>query len=65
MNRLRLGRSFLTNGPILLTKVNGKIPGHNVRLTEGKKRIDKLTVEIKLLANRPLKTLELSTENGV
>jgi hypothetical protein len=65
MNRLRLGRSFLTNGPILLTKVNGKIPGHNVRLSEGKKKIDKLSVEVKLLANRPLKELKLCTENGV
>ena len=65
MNRLRLGRSFLTNGPILLTKVNGKIPGHNVRLSEGKKKIDKLSVEVKLLANRPLKEFKICTENGV
>ncbi|WP_029233174.1 CehA/McbA family metallohydrolase [Butyrivibrio sp. VCB2006] len=65
MERLRKGRSFLTNGPILLTKVNGKIPGHNVRLSEGKKKVDKLNIEVRLLANRKLKTFEIRTENGL
>ena len=84
MGRLRKGRSFLTNGPLLVVKVNGRMPGQKVDLNvnfpdkkkAGKKAADKgeqdlirktntLNIEIKLLANRELKTLQICTENGV
>ncbi len=61
LNTLRKGHSFLTNGPILITTVNGKRPGETLGNTEGKE----LNIEIKLLANRELKKLMICTENGV
>lgn len=60
LGRLRKGRSFLTNGPILLTKVNGKLPGKKVDVSK-----DTVDIEIVLLANRKLSSLKLYTENGV
>ena len=61
LERLRKGRSFLTNGPILVTKVNGKLPGKKVEAPKG----NKFNIEIALLANRELKTLRICTENGL
>ncbi len=60
MNALRAGHSFLTNGPILITTINGKGPGE--KLTETGKA---LNMDIRLYANRPLKSLQICTENGV
>jgi hypothetical protein len=60
MNALRAGHSFLTNGPILMTTINGKGPGEKLAET-GKA----LQMDIRLYANRPLKSLQICTENGV
>ena len=72
MDRLRRGRSFLTNGPILVSRVNGKLPGHKVSVSTGGRKKGKtgdcgaeLEIELMILANRRLKTLRLCTENGV
>ena len=59
---LRSGNSFLTNGPILIPKVNGKLPGEGLKVRDKDKPLD---IEIRLLANRRLKTLQICTENGV
>lgn len=58
LNSLRHGHSFLTNGPILIPEIDGKIPGDTV--TKKQLTVD---VQLKLLANRPLKTLTIYT-NG-
>ena len=63
MDALRCGHSFLTNGPILLTTVNGKRPGE--KLGDEDKEDNKLDIKIKLYSNRPLSKLQICTENGV
>ena len=60
MDALRAGHSFLTDGPILLTTVNGKGPGEKLGDCD-----PALEIDIKLYANRPLTTLQICTENGV
>ncbi len=62
LSSLRRGNSFLTNGPILVTKVNGKIPGKRVIIRNSE---EELNIDIQLLSNRRLKKLKLCTENGV
>ncbi len=62
LNILRKGNSFLTNGPILVPKINGKLPGERLKIQDNSAE---LSIEIKLLANRPLSTLQICTENGV
>ena len=56
MDSLKRGNSFLTDGPILIPKISGKIPGEKAG-NIGKE----VELEILLLSNRPLKTLELHT----
>ncbi|SFC31672.1 CehA/McbA family metallohydrolase [Butyrivibrio sp. YAB3001] len=62
LDLLRNGNSFLTNGPILIPKVNGKLPGETVKV---KAADSKLTIDIRLLSNRRLSKLKICTENGV
>ena len=62
LNLLRKGNSFLTNGPILIPKVSGKLPGERLIIKDNNAE---LNIDIKLVANRPLKTLQICTENGV
>jgi hypothetical protein len=50
-NGLRAGRSFVTNGPMLLVQANGELPGH---VFASRKPIDiSLTAEIMTLDNIP------------
>ena len=51
----------MTNGPILLSKVNGKIPGERVKVLSEKEILD---IELKIVSNRILKSLIICTENG-
>ena len=62
MNILRRGNSFLTNGPILIVKVNGKTSGEKIKIESDDQVLD---IEIRLLANRRLKELKVCTENGI
>ena len=62
LNLLRKGNSFLTNGPILVSRVAGKYPGERVKVSDNGESLD---IDLKILANRKLKTLEICTENGV
>lgn len=54
LNSLRKGRSFLTNGPVLIPEIDGILPGGRVSLTK-----ETETVRLTLMANRPLKRLYL------
>ena len=62
LNLLRKGNSFLTNGPILIPRVSGKLPGERLKITDDNALFD---VDLKILANRRLKTLRIWTENGL
>lgn len=59
LDSLRKGRSFLTNGPILIPSIEGIIPGGVVDSED--KPVD---IEIKLMSNRPLDRLYLYTNGG-
>ncbi len=58
LSSLKQGHSFLTNGPILIPEISGKLPGETLA-----PKPDKTDISIKLLANRPLKQL-LIYSNG-
>ncbi len=58
LDALRHGNSFLTNGPILLARVNGCKPGETLKNANGKADID-----IKLISNRPVTKLEAFLSN--
>lgn len=59
LQTLKSGHSFLTNGPILIPTVNGKLPGEKLC---GEKE---LHIDLKLLSNRELTKLEVHSENGL
>lgn len=54
LDSLRKGRSYLTNGPVLIPDIEGTYPGFTYRLH--KKTAD---INLKLLANRPLERVNL------
>lgn len=56
---LKMGHSFLTNGPILLVSIEGKLPGETVHTDK-----NILKVSLKLVANRPLENLVINQEDG-
>ena len=62
LNILRKGNSFLTNGPILIPRVGGKLPGERLKITDNDAEIG---IDLKILANRKLKALQICTENGI
>ncbi len=62
LNVLRKGNSFLTNGPILIPKVGGKLPGERLKVTDNSAE---LSIDLKIYANRKLSKLQICTENGV
>lgn len=56
---LKNGHSFLTNGPILLAEINNKKLGERVTGD-----LDMVDIELKIVANRPLKTLCIYTSGN-
>jgi hypothetical protein len=52
----RAGKSFVTSGPLLLLKVNGKEPGEEIRLPEGTHTL-KVDVEVKSIT--PVESIEV------
>jgi len=54
---LRAGRSFVSNGPLLRCKANGKLPGHVFTVPAGKTL--RLNVEAKLDSRDPVAKLEI------
>jgi hypothetical protein len=54
--RLKAGRCFVTNGPLLLCQADGHLPGHVFRAAEGAIEIP---IDIELQSNDPSLTLEI------
>ncbi|MCC6344837.1 MAG: CehA/McbA family metallohydrolase [Bryobacterales bacterium] len=52
----RAGKSFVTSGPLVLLKVNGKEPGEEIRLPEGRHTL-KVDVEVKSIT--PVESIEV------
>lgn len=61
LTSLKSGRSFLTNGPILLPTILGKTVGDQVVLEEQ----EKISVHIQMYCHRPLEELRIYTKNGM
>ncbi len=62
--QFRLGRCFVTNGPILMVKANGVLPGEVFSYPEGKKVKLKLDVNI-LASNDPVVSVELIRDGEI
>jgi hypothetical protein len=60
---LGAGRSFVTNGPILLVRANGQHPGHVFRASGGAKPTVKFDVQV--VGNDPLESLEVIRDGVV
>lgn len=60
---LRAGRSFVTNGPLLLCKANGQLPGHVFSSPEG--REVKVEMEMSLLGRDHVAMLEIVRDGRV
>jgi hypothetical protein len=58
---LKAGRSFVTTGPLLFCKANGKLPGEVFKGEEGKPM--RLRLELSLTSNDRVKSIEL-IQNG-
>jgi hypothetical protein len=61
LNSLKMGKSFLTNGPILLPMILEKTIGDNV-VIEGQ---DEISVHIQMYSHRPLEELRIYGKNGM
>lgn len=61
LKALKEGHSFLTDGPIIIPTVNGRLPGKS----DFKGREDDLEISLKIFSNRELTTLEIRGENGL
>jgi TolB protein len=55
-NDFRAGRSFVTSGPLVFLKVNGKEPGDEIRLAEG---THTLSVEVEVKSIMPILDVEV------
>ena len=58
IDNYRKGRSFVTNGPSLMLRVNGKEPGEELQLSDGKGPIS-VTVEAEVASIIPVDRLEI------
>jgi hypothetical protein len=56
-NGLTAGRSFVTNGPLLLVEANGKLPGETFSAKNGKEI--SLSLTAKLTSRDPIKSIEI------
>jgi hypothetical protein len=60
---LEAGRSFVTNGPVLLVEANGRLPGH-VFKQEGGSAIE-VSLEIRVEGNDPLEAVEVIRDGEI
>lgn len=60
---LKAGHSFVTNGPILLVKANGELPGH-VFAAARKRSVD-IALETRVVSNDPVERVEVVRDGGV
>lgn len=56
---LAAGRCFVTNGPLLVCRVDGKLPGHVFKLAQPRR----VNVELQLWSNDPVSAVEI-IQNG-
>lgn len=61
LNALKEGRSFLTNGPLLIPRVLGKSCGESVQLAISE---DSLLIDCQIFSNLPLNKLEIISKSG-
>jgi hypothetical protein len=57
LSALRKGHSFLTNGPVLIPEIEGRLPGETVQVKDMKE--NRVSIRLRLMANRPLKQVTL------
>jgi len=57
------GRSFVTTGPMLLTKVNGELPGHHFELKNAKPR--RVEISGTVLSDQPVTNIEFIVNGQV
>ncbi len=60
---LGAGRSFVTNGPILLVQANGKSPGHVFRAASGERLT--ITLDVQVGGNDPMEAVEVIRDGAV
>ena len=60
---LAKGRSFVTNGPMLLVEANGKLPGEILRAGVGGRL--EITVDVRVSGNDPLEAIEVVRDGRV
>ena len=58
---LRAGRSFVTNGPLLICRANGHFPGHIFAKDESKEM--SITLDVSVISRDPISSLEI-IKNG-
>ncbi len=58
---VRRGRTFTTNGPMLLLRVNGRLAGDTIEVRDG----EKVRVELEAMAREPIERLELVANGEV
>jgi hypothetical protein len=58
---VRRGRTFATNGPMLLLRVNGRLPGETIELRQD----EAVRVELEAMAREPIERLELVANGEV
>lgn len=58
---LRAGRSFVTNGPLLICRANGQFPGHIFAADENKEV--SITLDVSVISRDPISSLEI-IKNG-
>lgn len=61
LEQLHLGHSFVTNGPILIARINGKLMGETAGFEVDAENI---TAKLTIVSNKPLKTLEIWQNGG-
>jgi len=59
---LAAGRSFVTNGPILLVEADGKLPGHVFRSPNGPLS---LQLDLQVLGNDPIEAVEILQDGRI
>ncbi len=61
LEHIKAGNSFVTNGPILIAEINGKMMGETAHFAVD---CEGITAKLTIMSNRPLKTLEIWQNGG-
>ncbi len=62
-NGLKAGRSFVTNGPLLLVSANGELPGHVFSASAAKPL--KVALDVSVRSSTPIRSVELVRDGRV